>query len=412
MIGFGQGWVKNFVSSNPDFPHVINVQQTNDLGYVIFNALGLIKTNSSGDTLWTRQGYFDVEDGLQTLDGGYILIAYDTLSGANTLFKLDNTGLIQWKEDVKELTAHSIEQTSDSGYVLTGTADNMFKADEHICIVRTNPLGDTLWTCQPFPLCFPDHQEGSGRDIDQTNDGNYIVAGSYYRLNTSIPNTHALLTKINNSGDTIWTKKYLFDDITSAYSVVENTLGNFVFAGYKKDSIPLTWSSDWCKELLIVETDPQGNVIWVKTYQTGFCGASANSIEVTSDGGYIVCGERELQNGEDQIWVLKTNNQGDTLWTRSFGDPYGEGVAAKQTADGGYIITGYGYQNSFSYSIMLIKLDGNGNVTSIFNIPTSSSNRRLEKIVDILGRETKSKMNEPLLYIYDDGTVEKRIIFE
>tara|TARA_B110000008_G_scaffold161316_1_gene161951 strand:+ start:374 stop:520 length:147 start_codon:yes stop_codon:yes gene_type:complete len=48
MIGFGQGWIKNFVSSNPDFYGVVNVQQTNDLGYVIFNSLGLIKTNSSG----------------------------------------------------------------------------------------------------------------------------------------------------------------------------------------------------------------------------------------------------------------------------------------------------------------------------------------------------------------------------
>jgi len=45
-------------------------------------------------------------------------------------------------------------------------------------------------------------------------------------------------------------------------------------------------------------------------------------------------------------------------------------------------------------------------------MPTPSSNRKLEKIVDVLGRETKPKSNTPLFYIYDNGTVEKRIIIE
>ena len=40
------------------------------------------------------------------------------------------------------------------------------------------------------------------------------------------------------------------------------------------------------------------------------------------------------------------------------------------------------------------------------------NNKQLIKIVDILGKETKSKNNTPLFYIFDDGTVEKRIIIE
>ena len=58
-----------------------------------------------------------------------------------------------------------------------------------------------------------------------------------------------------------------------------------------------------------------------------------------------------------------------------------------------------------------IKTDGQGNVTSTFNIPINP-NKKLEKVVDILGRETKGKTNEPLFYIYDDGSVEKRITIE
>ena len=58
------------------------------------------------------------------------------------------------------------------------------------------------------------------------------------------------------------------------------------------------------------------------------------------------------------------------------------------------------------------KTDGSGNITSTFNIPTPSSNRKLEKIVDILGRETKPQQNTPFLEIYDDGSTEKKIVIE
>ena len=45
-------------------------------------------------------------------------------------------------------------------------------------------------------------------------------------------------------------------------------------------------------------------------------------------------------------------------------------------------------------------------------IKEHTTNKELLKVTDLLGRETKGTKNEPLLYIYDDGTVEKRIILE
>ena len=50
-------------------------------------------------------------------------------------------------------------------------------------------------------------------------------------------------------------------------------------------------------------------------------------------------------------------------------------------------------------------------ITETFNLSTTQS-KQLIKITDILGREAKATKNEPLFYIYDDGTVEKRIIIE
>ena len=61
--------------------------------------------------------------------------------------------------------------------------------------------------------------------------------------------------------------------------------------------------------------------------------------------------------------------------------------------------------------VYLIKTDGNGNVTSEFTIPINP-NRELEKVVDILGRDINPEKNKPFIEIYNDGTVEKKIIIE
>ena len=98
-------------------------------------------------------------------------------------------------------------------------------------------------------------------------------------------------------------------------------------------------------------------------------------------------------------------------WETTFGGNTRDiGKSVQQTTDGGYIILGSkGYPNS---DFWLIKTNSQGGMTWSFNIPTPSSNRKLEKVVDVLGRETKPQPNTPFIEIYDDGTVNKKIVIE
>ena len=136
----------------------------------------------------------------------------------------------------------------------------------------------------------------------------------------------------------------------------------------------------------------------------------ARAVQQTSDGGYIITGDI-YTSPHSKMWLIKTNMNGDTLWTRKFGNPYGNGQSVRQTNDGGYIITGNFYQNNFSVAVVLIKTNSSGVVTEIIDFTTSTDSKLL-KVTDLLGRETKGKKNEVLFYIYDDGTVEKRIVIE
>ena len=152
-------------------------------------------------------------------------------------------------------------------------------------------------------------------------------------------------------------------------------------------------------------------------WETTFGGTNFDKgffVQQTYDGGYIITGSTTslVGDGYDDVYLIKTDGSGNELWSKTFGgSEIDVGYCVQQTSDGGYIITGEkrSLRNSDA-DVYLIKTDGSGNVTSTFNIPINP-NRKLEKTIDILVRETK-QINQPLFYIYDDGTVEKRITID
>jgi len=104
---------------------------------------------------------------------------------------------------------------------------------------------------------------------------------------------------------------------------------------------------------------------WTKTYGGGG-GDEANSVQQTSDGGYIIVGNTySYGEGLENIYLIKTNSLGDTVWTRTYGGTdYNYGNSVQQTSDGGYIVAG----NTDSYGaggfdVYLIKTDASGNTT-------------------------------------------------
>jgi len=241
---------------------------------------------------------------------------------------------------------YSVQQTLDGGYIVAGYSD-CYGNGTQVYLVKTNASGDTLWT-----RAYGGYLDDWGFSVKQTIDTGYIVAG----YTTSFGNGwQVYLIKTNSSGDTLWTKGYGGSGDENGYSVQQTLDGGYIVAG-------LTTSFGNSAQVYLIKTDASGDTLWTRTYgdtleDVGY------SVQQTSDGGYIVVGYTYSFGNLDQVYLIKTDASGDTLWTRTYGGITNDrGYYIEQTPDEGYIIAGY--TNSFGNrdQVYLIKTDVNGNV--------------------------------------------------
>ena len=411
FIGTGQGWEKTFGGTSLDIGY--SVKQTSDGGYIVtgFTFIGfgsgdwdvyLIKTDGNGNELWnTTLGGTNDEFGYsvqQTTDGGYIITGRTESFGNGSddvyLIKTDGNGNELWNKTFGGSNSDeglSVQQTTDGGYIITGITSS--SVDDDVYLIKTDGNGNELWN-----KTFGGSNSDEGLSVQQTTDGGYIITG----ITSSSVDDDVYLIKTDGNGNELWNKTFGGTNDGGGFSVQQTTDGGYIITG--------TLSND----VYLIKTDDNGNELWNKTF-----GGTDNdwgySVQQTTDGGYIVTGgTSSFGNGNFDVYLIKTDDNGNELWNKTFGGINKElGISVQQTNDGGYIITGR--TESFGDGdddVYLIKTDGSGNITSTFNIPKPSSNRKLEKVVGILGRETKPQKNTPFIEIYDDGSTEKKIVVE
>jgi len=406
---FSQGWEKTY-----QYGTGYSVQQTIDGGYIVIgtgaittSSIYMIKTDNHGDTLWTKHYNLNSRElfcsGIQTSDGGYIITGLTTKPAPDLdnvfLLKTDSNGDSLWSNDYggnKDDAGFSVQQTTDGGYVVTGRTKSF--GDTHdVYLIKTDSLGVEIWS-----KTFGDDYENSGRSVIQTSDNGFFLT-----TNTEIFGSGFSwidLIKTDSVGNIEWTSTFDNNDDDAGFSAQATNDGGFIITGMSE-------ADNNISDVLLFKTSNNGDIEWSRTYGDRERLERGNCVIQTAEGGYLVAGTKKTDNTDFDIFLVKTDNFGDTLWTRTFGhDNWDEGRWVEQTTDGGYIITGE-YQNDNDVRhVCLIKTDANGLITFTSEVPFINPNRKLVKTVDLSGREiSKPQKNQPYIEIYDDGTTQKKM---
>ena len=196
----------------------------------------------------------------------------------------------------------------------------------------------------------------SATSVQQTSDGGYIVAGSTTSFGAG--KRDIFLIKTDAEGNIIWAKTYGGTEDEFASSVQQTSDGGYIVAGFTNSFG--TGESD----ILLIKTDANGNIIWAKTYG-GMSDDEAYSIQQTSDGGFIAAGSTwSFDAVVYDAFLIKTDANGNIQWAKTYEViALDNALSVQQTSDGGYIVAGYTITISgVGADIFLIKTDEKGNI--------------------------------------------------
>lgn len=272
-------------------------------------------------------------------------------TGENSLiFKVKRNGVLVWKRILNDSTnwVSAITKTNDNCFILCGHSYNSVN-DQEVLLVKINTDGDIVWT-----KSIGTENSEYGSQIINTTDNNFIVSGLATENIGSLYLHHIFIAKINSSGDTLWTRKFIEPLFQLPSHIIETMDGNFIVSGTTYDTLQ---SKVW-----LIKIDPFGNTIWEKTIDaTG--GESACSIIECNNGELFVGGSRIYSNNLQQILLLKLSNLGDVLWEKEFEFPQrsaGPG-SMKLDSDGSVILVGSSSVYPHLSDAFVLKVDNNGN---------------------------------------------------
>jgi hypothetical protein len=259
-----------------------------------------------------------------------------------------------------------IRQTTDGGCIITGACvPNGMVSAADVLLLKTDSVGMMQWV-KSFGIEFMDE----GFSVEQTLDGGYIIGGRALFITGPNPNSDnqsdIWLIKTDANGDTVWTRTYGGSGHDYCTWVKQTADSGFVLCGTMNSgrSYPPTCFLDYTQSetecAFLMKTSPGGGMVWTKTYETGSYG---NCVRQTPDGGYILVGMR-VSNDQPDIYLVKTDSIGDTLWTKTIGrvDSLEFGRAIQILPDG-YILAGHiGPMPIAGVDGLLVKTDLSGNV--------------------------------------------------
>ncbi|MCB9224594.1 MAG: hypothetical protein R2780_10025 [Crocinitomicaceae bacterium] len=195
----------------------------------------------------------------------------------------------------------------------------------------------------------------SANDIIVTSDGGFLLIGSsttYTRGSSDI-----LIIKVDRYGELIWSKRYGTFNMENAVRVKELKKGGYVLTGHTN-----SYGGNEIHDMLIMKIDSLGAIVWKKIMGGNNEDYATNLIEMP-DGNLIITGYTYSYGvGQDDIFIMKMKENGDTLWTQMYGGLSNEHSYSVDTTGDGFAIVGFtkSFERKDLYDVYVVKTNLEG----------------------------------------------------
>ena len=364
-------WVRSFGGSGEDTAQ--SVIQTSDGGYAVLgytnstdgdltektlnvNDYWLLKLDVEGNLQWNRTYGGSKDDRgqsvIQTTDGGYAIVGYamsDDGDGSNNegfhdnwILRLDASGNILWEKSFGfsgHDHSYDVVQTSDGGFFFSGFLDvtssggagNNGKSPYltrhgvgEFWGTRLDANGDLIWR-RYFGGTNNDRSFG----VVEANDGGLVMVGASESDDFDISNSKGSydfwVVKVSAKGEMLWEKSFGGTGIDKAYAIVKTQDNGYAVVGNTFSVDTDISKNNGESDVWLIKVSDGGDLIWEKTFG-GTAFDAARGLGTTADGGFVIAGNSKSldghatqNNGENDLWILKTDAQGNVLFEKSFG---------------------------------------------------------------------------------------------
>ncbi len=318
-------WEKSFGGSTWDEARCI--QQTNNGGFIV-------------------AGHSNSNDGDVTGNHG---------NDDYWIVNLDSAGNLVWQKSFGgsgDEEAYSIQQTNDGGFIVAGWSNSNDSdvtgnhGNHDFWIIKLDSIGNLIWQ-----KSFGGSNEDDAHSIQQTMDGGYLVTGASRSNDGDVTGNHGdddfWVVKLDLNGGLVWQKCFGGTYVEYGHSGLQTPYGNFIIAGWTGSVDGDVSGNNGSADYWIIKLDSNGNLTWQKCLG-GTDGDMANYISLTKGDGFIVTGSSisddgdvSENNGLHDYWVSKLDSTGNLEWQKSLGgSSQDDAYCIQQTADDGFIVAG------------------------------------------------------------------------
>jgi hypothetical protein len=307
-------WAKSYVTNSSIDIQLDDIIHTSDGNLIMVGVANytlprnydvcLTKVDTAGNQLWFQTYGGDYRQrGMQvkeTFDHGFIIGGWNEMFGTAIsnfyLVRTDSNGDTLWTKNYPngdQQYGYTVDQMPDSGFVIAGSID-VATWGASTYVIRTDKYGDTLWTKILSSIDY-----STAYDVKANADGHVIISGYSNSLTMC---SKPLLAELDENGDLLWHEEYADGPCGWSYSVAKTNDGGYAVFGMDNSS-----------DFYLVKTDATGAEDWHQKYDE-MPGEFGYSVKQTSDDGFIMAGIGN-DNGNINIVLIKIGPDG-TLSSR------------------------------------------------------------------------------------------------